>query len=558
MISSTVPDPRTFVAFAAACVAVGLLMQSVPADSAGFFYVAFVSGAIALFIDGASEPDESCPGSSNGTHADIDQSVVLSNGKTLADMVKIADPEVLRSTDPCGMIRNGGELFVAPDSRVGARDGECVYNLSSRTEAVDEFISHTWHCERWIKFLCLAIHYRSVPAVVWGTAAGGVAAAAQYYGLTEFGKREERLGPEHPVYEVGVLGFWASNAVMIAMLFASPSVLAFPGSRRTRCFFDKVCMNLEDPEMRLKSIHSLGGILARSKRMTVVWSETYFDRLWCVFEVACFTATRGFNTATLKFLPVMDATFLVTSSLACFVGIAIWELQVMGGDEVIDKSLGPQFGSYAMIISASVHLFTFWANFYAMYKHEECAFKLSLQLRSFSVKNCKCFDPADRDIVEGCIRGWFGSLDAFDTLVREKLRPALESHFGMSPTSYGTAICCTWHLFFFLSDVLPYGSFLSAATLVQMLVMSGMIFCIFPLEICLWSYLARVLQQQKFRGIPTAVKVGITGTAMMMLHMTLHLASFKLCDVSLTFVGEFFTTAFLGICIHGTRKIYGR
>merc|ERR1712232_89986 len=53
------------------------------------------------------------------------------------------------------------------------------------------------------------------------------------------------------------------------------------------------------------------------------------------------------------------------------------------------------------------------------------------QIASFSVRNAKCFDDADREVLYTTICEWFGSLDNFNQVVRNDLPIAVESSMGI-------------------------------------------------------------------------------------------------------------------------------
>merc|ERR1719221_19191 len=53
-------------------------------------------------------------------------------------------------------------------------------------------------------------------------------------------------------------------------------------------FFDKVCIHQTDPDLKEAGIKSIGGILQNSKEVLLAWDSSYFERLWCTYELSAF------------------------------------------------------------------------------------------------------------------------------------------------------------------------------------------------------------------------------------------------------------------------------
>jgi hypothetical protein len=49
---------------------------------------------------------------------------------------------------------------------------------------------------------------------------------------------------------------------------------------RRKIFLDCACIHQTDDALKAKGIQSLGGYLAASRAMILLWDETYFTRLW--------------------------------------------------------------------------------------------------------------------------------------------------------------------------------------------------------------------------------------------------------------------------------------
>ena len=53
----------------------------------------------------------------------------------------------------------------------------------------------------------------------------------------------------------------------------------------SRCFwFDRICVDQQSADLKLQTIQAIPGFVSQSKKMLVLWDNTYFERLWCSFS----------------------------------------------------------------------------------------------------------------------------------------------------------------------------------------------------------------------------------------------------------------------------------
>ncbi|CAE8740629.1 unnamed protein product, partial [Polarella glacialis] len=156
--------------------------------------------------------------------------------------------------------------------------------LSFPTDKYDTFISHTWRTSRMAKYAALLYYTSLVPAVCAGLAAGILAFALQVYGLLPpFGILKDYVNSEWCLVMGGCTGF----AVLVtwARLF---DLAESTRGTKISYFFDRLCINQSDAELKQAGIDSIGSYLRNSDSMLVLWSPEYFTRLWCCFELAVF------------------------------------------------------------------------------------------------------------------------------------------------------------------------------------------------------------------------------------------------------------------------------
>jgi len=77
-------------------------------------------------------------------------------------------------------------------------------------------------------------------------------------------------------------------------------------------FMDKLCINQKDDKMKEVGILGLGAFVQRSDKLLVLWSQRYFNRLWCAYEMGCFFSREE---GQLEILPVKVAYILFLTAI---------------------------------------------------------------------------------------------------------------------------------------------------------------------------------------------------------------------------------------------------
>jgi len=80
------------------------------------------------------------------------------------------------------------------------------------------------------------------------------------------------------------------------------------------CFLDRACIHQADESRKQAGIRSLGGFVARCDELLAVWTQQYFTRLWCIFELACHAASKG-DAGSITILPVSFAKLFLVVQL---------------------------------------------------------------------------------------------------------------------------------------------------------------------------------------------------------------------------------------------------
>merc|ERR1719221_2302633 len=176
---------------------------------------------------------------------------------------------------------------------------------------IDGFLSHSWHASWILKYLVLLFHFNSWPAAfavgVFGFTVslssmtsdallGDFAPAwTEWQNFTAAGDlAEECPGTRYFRFFVLPVGMFLFISVLTNYHWFAKCCRIGP-----MIFFDKVCIHQTNPELKEAGIKSIGGILQNSKELILAWDTTYFQRLWCTYELSAFLH---------KHKPIVDGT----------------------------------------------------------------------------------------------------------------------------------------------------------------------------------------------------------------------------------------------------------
>jgi len=226
-----------------------------------------------------------------------------------------------------------------------------------------------------------------------------------------------------------------------------------------------VCIHQTDLEKKKRGIDGLGGFLARSRYMVLLWDRSYFTRLWCVLELAAMRHLAG-SSANIVVLPIIQGPTVVLGILGCaFINL------------ILLRGFAP-----AVLLVTTLAFFALIARVAGRHK-EDCAIMRG-QLESFTCEQaeCSCCSnqhrdpdsgveiPCDRTVIYRAIEEWFGSRDNFDhavhelyPMVRQRMGPLFLNFGDMFQLSLpvvwmnlGNGLLMSWQGFFFFCRFLIF------------------------------------------------------------------------------------------------------
>jgi len=297
--------------------------------------------------------------------------------------------------------------------------GDATYRRSVCVESIGYFWSHSWHASARWKILSLCLFHNFWPSFV----CGGIAAALCSVAL---------LLPWPWALEAEA----AAILVILSGLCVSSVTLTWWPSQDS-VFLDKACISQDNPSLKRQGILSLGFMLKRSRTMLVLWDATYFQRLWCVVEMAARLKLQEETpeVGNITVLPGPFGPFMLTTQAAITAFNVAYYVSVMASGAGAPETLESALNDAARIV---VVLFVVALGVgCAVSSQLSQIVKQVHQLEVFSIKDAECFCckenhvhpdtggpiPCDRVLVEHAVANWFGSIEAFDSFARSALKP---------------------------------------------------------------------------------------------------------------------------------------
>eukprot|EP00931_Biecheleriopsis_adriatica_P063416 TRINITY_DN38403_c0_g1_i1.p1 TRINITY_DN38403_c0_g1~~TRINITY_DN38403_c0_g1_i1.p1 ORF type:complete len:544 (-),score=81.64 TRINITY_DN38403_c0_g1_i1:14-1645(-) len=357
------------------------------------------------------------------------------------ECLSLEDPELLRATPAAEILRARGSLL--KDSKGSAE----TFEKSMQVEQIDTFISHNWSTPAMQKWMVLSIHFNFTLAVSVSClcmTASFILTVAGFFPCIKFGHGGMVMG------RTGALTLFIGSASLILTLFFGRGVAAILGLTGPRAFLDKTCIHQTDPELKMKGIRSLAAQLNRSSSVVVVYTETYLQKVWTVYELA--SALILNPNMVLVVLPVFMSKLVLLGALFYpirYSAVLLLKTDATGawGNKLarygFDLVLFPVYLLFGILLRG-------WAK-------ERLLIKKTVD--QFDIRSATCAFEADRALVQANVVSFMRdfayvnkdssseeAIWAFNSLVRQKVPTALVAAFGctgISPLFLCSAFICS-------------------------------------------------------------------------------------------------------------------
>lgn len=325
------------------------------------------------------------------------------------------DEEILRKT-----LRGFGRVWQFSPSDLPLKEREALWKKSASVKSLAFFISHTWRTAgRW---KVLALLLRTSWAFVILCWACCMSMVVCLYAL-------EVLPRPLTAPDVGILGLtltyhsgpWLLVAHVPSILLGFALAPYFPSLKNDQSFLDVTCIHQEDQALMERGVYGLGGFLARSKKLLILWSQPYLSRLWCVFEIAAYRAANP--EGEIELAPIfVELTVLV-----------LWVMIFCSTCLSYAVSFTPKYFWVAMPFALVPQLVA--AHFLRRLISQK--HRLIESMANFDVDKAECREEFDRKFVMTAIDAWYGSREAFNQYVQGPVRnELLQKRSTQIPSAY--------------------------------------------------------------------------------------------------------------------------
>jgi len=361
-------------------------------------------------------------------------------------------PDLFRAVHPNRVLRCFGEVFsrsafetaaakatsqLSPAGLLDANNdaheaADQVYYACQQVERVGAFLSHVWAADRGLKVLALYYYLNIESAVIASVGAWIVTICIMVIINGPFGMNAQ---PGMLMVFLGV-----PMLVFVVVLFCGHMVRV----PIQTMWLDKLSIHQTRKDLQIKGVTAIPEFVAKSDRMIVLWSDTYFERLWCNAEVASFAAING--AARLDMLPLWFAPWIIVTMTLNVVSIIVssklfvWiphAAKYIASTGIVEQPSLLTFSSLFVGVGCTftvAYLPLIVPTWYATRTKLDIQSNMLSQCREFAFGRAKCRFESDREVVADMIKYLWKDYEypivAFDEFVNERLSNHIENSTG--------------------------------------------------------------------------------------------------------------------------------
>jgi len=186
----------------------------------------------------------------------------------------------IRSVEPRSILRSFGKIL---NSRKTINQDDNSGRIKP-VETIDVFISHVWSSSPLSRYLGILWYFNGQLVVITGLV---LVICVNIVTMASVDGRSWVKMETLTYLTIGSI-FAISFTVLFFFLMTSIHWLNRLVRKPAACFLDRCCIDQTDEETKLKGVHLIPHILANTKCLLVLLTDTYFERLWCCYEIAVF------------------------------------------------------------------------------------------------------------------------------------------------------------------------------------------------------------------------------------------------------------------------------
>ena len=286
-------------------------------------------------------------------------------------------------------------------------DGFSRFKSLPQVSHVDFFISHSRTCPPWLKLLAIS-HYLNLDLAIFSFVIafilGVILIVAHANSLSAVAKQPQ----EH---------LFACLYVWPILIFVAAYSAGHVFSGRS-FWFDGLCINQQNLLLKSQALHAVPAFVANSAGMMVLFDDFYFERLWCIYELAVYSKAGNCSAELIPtWMPIFMFYFISSSTLSAFLSLGNslppWDAESRYSLflSVYGSQFLPSFVYYPFLGVALAWLF-----FQKLQRHRA----MLDQMADFDLRNAKCTLETDRYVIEEHV------ISLFD----EALEPPVSVAFG--------------------------------------------------------------------------------------------------------------------------------
>lgn len=328
-------------------------------------------------------------------------------------------PEVLRGARLSSVLRGCGALWRTSPIDLQPSERKGLWNMSMQCESIDAFISQTWRSSGTERYLTLLVRFYWAPAAGAGFVSLILLAVLDLLGKlpTLEQPKMERIGWAVPA--TCNPSPWPVLPPLVALLalFIAPRI---PGLPDRTVFFDAVCINQTDDDLKTEGVYALGGFVIKSSEFIILWSRQYFRRAWCVFELAVFMALR--RGSPIRFYPLFVTRTLFIGHATCLVWNVVFSLT-----DYLNAGVCSSLVIWLLrgLLLLPLPFFVRRLRLYSL------AFQdLNKQLAHFSLDSAECRVDSDLNFIKRSVDQLYGDEEKFNEFVRTNLKEIVSASEG--------------------------------------------------------------------------------------------------------------------------------
>ncbi|CAE7891733.1 unnamed protein product [Symbiodinium microadriaticum] len=309
---------------------------------------------------------------------------------------------LFRAATGLAVLSRGGRVWSADEAKEAIQETQQV-------KQVDVFVSHSWSADRWEKHLAMCFYLN-----LWMASKALTVSAVVSQFVVAF-------LPEQSIDMTYMILMDLPVLIFLTFFFFGQHLTC--GCLCPSIWVDKMCVDQTNESTKWQGIAELPAIVACSDQLLVLWSESYFERLWCNFELSIFVKLCG--VGKIRCVPLWMAPWLLVTIALSWFGSRMDSIVLDSDPEAftVMLSYGAQDDALEYAMSRTME-YVAEAPFFAVTLLPNLivsaiSFRMKLErhetmlkhMETFDIRAAKCSLEEDRDYIEQRVAELFDGID---------------------------------------------------------------------------------------------------------------------------------------------------